>query len=673
MKRAVVWAGSILFVIAVAPPGATAGQLALHEVRTIRGLSVSADTTYEVNADEGEVAVRVEMSCTNNMTSISHGGYVVTRYYYSGVQVAVPTGISDLRAVTSSGKAVKVSILEEYEPADAYVVEVDFGRKIWSGETAKVTLMYNLVGGAPRSEGLFRINPAYVWFYAWAFGDEGESSVSISVDKSMDTEVVGGNMRASSVDGQTIYEETSIPDPSGWFVMFTARDDTKLAETRLETELGPITVKSWEEDTEWASSVAETLEIGFPLLADLIGIDWPLEEIEICQSYTPTVYGYGGWYLHGEGLIEIGEQLNPKVTLHEIAHSWINSTEFGSRWIAEGLVEEFAYRTLLEMGWEADEPMIPNSAVAFPLADWRSPSTFQESADYEMYGYTASWWVIHEISEEIGIDRLAELMAVSFSDLIVYQGDGGPEKVGKVDDWQRMLDLFEHLGGSNRAVDLFVSFVAGRDELRLIREREVVRAKYLEIEERAGEWGLPISIRLPMSDWDFDVASKQLDIAVEILDTRDQIEAIAQKTGVAGLSLEPEFEASEDLGLLVPLVDKDLEAARAIDEAHGLIDSRESLLVKVGLLFTNVGGHFDSAADLYRAGEYDRVVEEARRIVDSYEAAAGRGVGWLVGGFGVLAVGGVGIWWVRRRRTWVSVDLDPDCEQIMTWVDDGGG
>ena len=55
------------------------------------------------------------------------------------------------------------------------------------------------------------------------------------------------------------------------------------------------------------------------------------------ETASPYLYGYAGWYMPFESVIEVGDELDQHVMLHELAHIWFNDDLFEGRWINEAL------------------------------------------------------------------------------------------------------------------------------------------------------------------------------------------------------------------------------------------------------------------------------------------------------------------------------------------------
>ena len=123
--------------------------------------------------------------------------------------------------------------------------------------------------------------------------------------------------------------------------MVSARDDNKLIERVVDVGDQDVKVLGWPDDAAWADFVATQVEDGVPALEELTGLDWPATDtLDVVETASPYLYGYAGWYVRNDGLIEIGDELDQQVILHELAHVWFNDSLFSGRWINEGFANQ---------------------------------------------------------------------------------------------------------------------------------------------------------------------------------------------------------------------------------------------------------------------------------------------------------------------------------------------
>ena len=152
--------------------------------------------------------------------------------------------------------------------------------------------------------------------------------------------------------------------------------------------------------------MSEQVGDGVPVLEELIGLDWPRsDDTDVIESNTPYVYGYAGWFEPVNDVIEIGDELDQTVILHELTHRWFNDQMFSTRWINEGLAQELAAQAMAELDGDPEASKLPPSSDPGyqPLNTWSDPQLQSAATEaQEAYGYAASYAVVHEIVDDAG-------------------------------------------------------------------------------------------------------------------------------------------------------------------------------------------------------------------------------------------------------------------------------
>jgi hypothetical protein len=623
--------------------------------------------TYSLKVDEGSVNLVSDITVTNQKRNTRRGN-VITQWYLDRIWIYVPTeaiGVS----ITSDGKELAFTREEEIEEDGELIgvdlLEIRLPKKLFYNRSVDVRIVYDIPGHDPRSESVFRVNPSYANFSVLAWGDPGRVEVVVILDQSFDVDAWGSSYAISREGSDVIYTIKDIEDPNDWFMVFTARNDDFLVKTRSNLDEFDIDIRSWPGDPIWANEVKDAVEGGLPVMFDLVGLEWePEETLEIRESIEPNLLGYGGWYLDNADVIEIGEYVDPHLVLHEIGHTWFDDGLFLERWIAEGLADEFASATLGTLEWTADSEYVLNdtkpkrNGTATPqLNNWKVPLGNDDDVQVtEEYGYVASWWVMHELAEEIGIDRLRDVIAAADANEISYQNGGQPEEVRATDDWRRFLDLLQEVGGSTAAPDLFVDLVIANDVN--LGERATTRATYASLDQDAGDWLMPVVIRQPMNDWDFAEASDFMTTASGVLLTRNEIEALAGELGVeAPVSLQTAYETAQtDFNAAIALGAAQSEAAAHVLTAKRAVESAPSLLEQVGLIGQDADLELSQAVDAFVGNELEQANAQAQEAIDLIAAAGDVGTsrviktGVVLLMLVLLIVGSVILSRRRRRR-----------------------
>lgn len=613
------------------------------------GLVVEAQTIYTLESDR--VAVEIDMILTNTLPDSEEGG-VTFQYYFDTLTLPIPAGAVDVVARTNSGSRLQVSSGETDGNVQSAVITL--GSRLLYGAQQRIRLDFDLPGAEERSDGQFRINEAYAWFVAWAYGDPGRSFVSVRIPGDYQAEWLGGPLTGvEESDGDTVFSVAGLPNPAEWYLVVSARNDAALRSEIVSFRGGSLELRSWPQDEEWLAYVTETVDKGLPAMIEAVGQPWPRSDLEILQSYTPTIYGYAGWYLPETGRIEIGESLDAQVILHEAAHLWFNESLFDARWINEGLSEEYAYQARLDSFLPGIEPRTSlGTDGRVSLNRWGVP-TFQRDGvdDQEFYGYEASWFVTHELVADIGLESMAAVIAAASDDEIAYRGAGEPESVDPRDDWRRYLDLLEEVGGSTRAEGLFREYVVTRLEEESLDLRAVARDRYAAAAAIAGDWAMPLPVRRPMSDWEFEEALAAIQQVGAILEERDEVAAMAGTLGVDQPDLERMFEEAEEFGSVASAIEAQSEAITALNEARDALDDPQGIMEKIGLVGEEFADDYEQAVLAFESNDLDQALRSAREVESNREGAAGRGATRVTVSFGSATLV-VGAWYllVRRRQ-----------------------
>ena len=94
----------------------------------------------------------------------------------------------------------------------------------------------------------------------------------------------------------------------------------------------------------------------------------------------------------------MGNFLEAHVTLHEIAHAWLNADPFDSRWGNEGLANEFAAHAMEDRGMERP---LPDEVVTVDACDgWSPPATLRLAMSTWSFDDTAG--MVPEVEDLLG-------------------------------------------------------------------------------------------------------------------------------------------------------------------------------------------------------------------------------------------------------------------------------
>jgi hypothetical protein len=498
----------------------------------------------------------------------------------------------------------------------------------------------------------------------FTFGEPGKSSVQIRVPIGFNIETLGDEMVSSVEAGENVYSATSIENPQDWYAFFTARNDEHLEVTPLTVGSAEFEIRSWPGDAEWTAYMSNIVTTGLPTLEGLIGQPWPhTAPFELVESLSPYLYGYAGWYDGAAEQIEVGEDLDDEVMLHELSHAWFNSDAFSERWLNEGLADTFAADAMIKLGKTPREPdpVTPTDAAAVRLAAWDEPfGTDEEIEALETFGYAASNLVVSQIVDDIGEDNMRLVLGAAQRGDIPYVGEGEPESVGESpDDWRRFLDLVEELGGATVAEPLLREWVILDDQIATLDQRAQARTAYDALETADGEWATPIGIRRSMTAWDFTRAEERIDSAQAVVDAHsDLLDTIKP----LGLSITDEVEVAYEASLAdqdeaLGVISEFNDAAVVLLESDAAVTAERSFFERIGLRGKLPQDDHAAALAKFEAGDIVGTIASARIALNTYDDAESLGkhratvAGGALGGFLALAtLTGVGFRRRRRRR-----------------------
>ncbi|MCI0345330.1 MAG: hypothetical protein L0221_07780, partial [Chloroflexi bacterium] len=351
----------------VAPPLAAIAAAADDPLREV----VSA--TYVADPAGRAVHVTVTETATNLKPNVVSGG-VIRQYFYNELILPIHGEATGVVASDSRG-ALRVS----REKEDGYdLLTIRLRSSLFYRQSVRITLRYDLPGGAPRSESQIRVGQAFVGLYLYAWGDRGAGSVRLELPAGFSAEVNGDSLAQSTADGKVVLSASGIAQPYEWFAVISANREASLALSRIALGGGDtIVIRAWPEDAEWQGRVADTLRVGTPLLRTLVGLDWPVDgELVVTEVQSAALEGYAGIYDSLNDTILITEELDELTIIHEASHAWFNGELFDARWITEGLADSYAALVLDQLDLGEYEPPArprPSTPGAGPLNDWLFP------------------------------------------------------------------------------------------------------------------------------------------------------------------------------------------------------------------------------------------------------------------------------------------------------------
>ena len=585
------------------------------------GLRVESTTTYTIDATAGLVHVAAVMEFTNTVPD-RRDGDTVRRAFFTGFSVPVPVGAAGGAAIDDTGQALTLNAEIVDGNSDYFIYDVVFAGRLFYGKTARITVTYDVTGLPPRSVNPSRVNPAYAAFNAYGIGDASKVTVRVVAPKGFAVDTFGNDTQVTNEGDTRVYTASNIADPDTFNIFVSARNDARLTDQSVTNATGNrFDVRAWPGDTAWQAFVTEQITDGVPVLADLIGRPWPISDaIEVRQAYTPYLYGYAGWFSATNNEIEIGEDLDQSVALHELSHAWFSENWFADRWLSEGYAQTYASLAMVELGGTATRPdPVDGAGVgSIRLDDWGNPRLVDGADAVESYGYNASWSIVSQITDEIGVDGSRLVFSAIDHATIPYVGDGPAEPTGAITDWKRYLDLVDEIGGSTKADGLIEQFVATSTDVDTLATRTTTRADYQALTVAGGNWAPPLVLRRAMTSWSFGAAEDLIHAAADILGKRDELATASAELGVTPPApLESAYENDPgDLSKPAAMVADQLDATKKLNAATAAETANDGVFGGVGLIGTKLADDLADATSALAAGKTDDVRTIAAHVTD---------------------------------------------------------
>ncbi len=614
---------------------------------------------YEVRPEAASVAVSLTMTVTNN-TANQYLANGIRYFYLDRFSTPIHRGAVGVRA-SSGGRALNVEVLPIVESRFFDRLEIALAAPLYSGETQELVVSYELPGGAPRSDSAVRVNPAYASFAAFGAGDEGQVAIELTVPADFDLEAAG--FRSVGSGNGTVTYSTGPVGVEGMIDvrLVGARADSRLAATRFDAGGEEVLVRSWPGDDAWVTFAQDIIGRSLPELERLVGLPWPVAgPLEVLQTDSASLNGYDGRYDSSTDVIEVDEDLDAHVMVHELAHAWFNRDLFQGIWINEGLAETYAERTLATLGIEdrerATEPD-RSSPYAVPLDRWRRPDLDDpDGGEKELWSYGAAHWVMEQLVAEIGTDAMADVLARVDDDTMAYLGEDPSQQSNRDPDWRRLLDLVEEVGGSTSATELFEQWVIAPGDTGDLDDRTEARAAYRSLVADSNGWTTPLVLRRALDDWQFDEVAPLVAGAREVLARRAELETVLQPLGLPMPTVVEETyeQAHTDFDHATDIAEGQLADARRVAAAVARADASQGTWTRLGLWRSDLPTRRAAVLEAYRTQETGGVERSTVALDQLLDGADRRGklrAGIAAGGVvGLGLIGALAALLLFRRR-----------------------
>lgn len=638
-------ASLVAVALAISPP-------AVQPALAASTLRIQADAIYTLEPDAGRVKVEIAFKVTN--LKPNSASFV---YFYRELGFPLQPEASTVRV---SGGAGSIAT----EKRDGYTeAVVRLRANLYYRDTTTFTIRYELLGAEPRSDEPIRVGAAFATFGVWAWGDAGRSTVEVRTPPGFVTQVDGGPLDLATRPGGQVL--SAVPqDPETFFAIVNAENRSAYEQTRISFDGGvEIVVLAWPEDDAWDETVSDILRRGIPELRALIGLPWPVaHDLNVRERYTRALEGYAGVFFVDDQRIDVSEDLDPVTIMHEATHAWFNDELIEERWIYEGLAEEYAWQALRAIGVDPgpgpERPDLDDPGHLV-LVGWRFPQVIRDQTtdDRERYGYGAAFYVIHELVEAAGPERMRDAFAAIDASLTAYVGAGPRETVDLANDWRRLLDLAQPIDQPDSASleEVLRTFAISEIDGRGLTNRKPAREQYRALVEAGDGWLPPWFVRKRMGEWGFVGAVKAMEQATAVLALRDKVTAAA-----GALGLEPDgalraaYEGAQDgFDGATAIANDQLAALARLADAKAKVDAAPDFLTQLGLIGATPGVPYEAARAAFEAGNLEEAVTSAADVITIIEGAPAIGQQRLllaVGSTAALLLVLFGCFLLLRRR-----------------------
>jgi hypothetical protein len=489
----------------------------------VSGTSSRSDSTFRLLPGQDRIKVSVVITLTNRKPPSTRigpcpGGMcrITTNYYMNQWgYVWVPAGASNVR-FSSPGLGTRV------EERDRHWVHYMLSfPNLTYGQTRRIALSYELLGGKPRSQHRTRVMDAYTYFcWQGELGDRG--TVTAVLPPGYEATTFWEKTRTKSTRKGTTISGLLKGSPARFYACTDAYKPEKLLRTELTSPAGgTVTVEGWPEDPDWSEQTTAAIEDALPDLEELLGRPLPFDELVVREVSQQSLYGYGIEFGARSALIRLGEHSDdPTSAPRGLASAWINNRKIADPWLDIGLTDWAGLKVTRSQCWPAGEYPAKDKPR---LARWQQlkekPSDRLEAiVDWQD---DAACNVIDHVADDIGSERMQAVIA-SLLDGTPKYGPQPAERQGafRRATWKDWLDAADELGLVPAGVtDLKLAerdlLAVGAATARQLRGRAEARTAYHAALAEMDGTAMPMVVNDLMGRWQFREAMASIPVAAD--------------------------------------------------------------------------------------------------------------------------------------------------------------
>jgi hypothetical protein len=647
-----------------------------HVTYAADGINDTARTTYELLPGQNAIRVTIDLRVENHVASRTQT-YACTRTiydpYYGYVQVPATCSRTTTYYVNATGAwiedtAQQVKVTADSGSVSTKVEKRDSGfrllrltfKPVFRNQVRKLHLTYVLVGGKPRTDTAFRAGAAYAAFCAIGNGVDG-GSVTVVLPSGFDVDTNGGTVTKTTGAGKATYASGQLKEPLKFYACFEGTNDAAFKRTTIHSTSGrELTIEGWPEDATWNGEVENRVTMAVARLEELFGRGLPgAGSIRIREASTNELGDYAGVFDPATQTARITEDLSEESTVaHELAHSWFNKWLFTDTWLDEGYAE-WAARTVNQGRVAPCTDPGPYPGDGQPtLRDWKYLGPKPTVAEEKVvgYNYDASCYLIAQLANAMGPDRMRDVLQYLFDRRIPYLSGSTDRLSSGAVPIHAWLDVVDEVGLAPAKADLdlaqklLLKYGIETDATALAR-RSSARQAYHDYLATATGWSTPEFLAREMADWKFDDAAAALSITGATRSAVAQADQALPGIDAVNGPVKQQVQTATSLGDLKAaqgLADNELEAAKVVAPAVNAAKASRNPIEEIGLVGVDLSKLSADAVTAVKSGNAQEAKDDAAQIHTELDAAMTSGAVRV--GAGVLAIVGLGTAFAIARR-----------------------
>ena len=510
----------------------------------------TVNVTYTLDATGKSIHVRAEGTYTYYASSTTesywstcwaYGGYYVGWYsydclktmttnYYSYPYNNIERAATNIRA-TVDGSPSRVATTNSYSVAGMGLKGIDFRRKkVFSGDSVRWTIDYDLAGSSYRSKDAVRVSDPYTYLCAWG-GVLDSGSVKFVVPATKAGTVVTVPEMAKSESGTSIvYSSGLISGPKSKPYCFEKVDesafDTESFSTKSQSK---VTVLSYPDDAFWRAQVDQKALPLAEALEDITGL--PLSfagEVRVREAAPVSELSGTALGDYSDGLARVSEDFSSETFAHELAHHWFNSEGIADNWVREGLAKYLGERAIQSTGETLREDSCSktyfysqkDAKQPVALSSWEFVTSNAESSAVDgqlerigrLYANACAVFAVALLNLDPN-DRASVYGSFARGSTTFNPADDQPLTASEAID---LLILADNLDGTNFGlqwtIDKKLGLLAANDESGLAA-RELGLAKYAPTFRWLASvgWSAPTFVASPLASQDYETSTQAID------------------------------------------------------------------------------------------------------------------------------------------------------------------